>query len=143
MTIARILTAKGADVVSVPPEATGREVAETLARHRIGAVLVRDGEGRVLGIVSERDLVRAMARDGEPPDRIPARVIMTQVLSTVTRTSTIGEALALMTDRRVRHLPVIEAGALLGMVSIGDLVKARIEEAEGEAQALREFVTAA
>lgn len=141
MTIARILGAKGADVVSVGPDATGREVAETLARHRIGAVLVRDGEGRVLGILSERDLVRAMARDGEAPHAVPARAVMTQVLSTVTRVATIGEALALMTDRRVRHLPVMEAGTLLGMVSIGDLVKARIEEAEGEAQALREFVT--
>ncbi|WP_376091996.1 CBS domain-containing protein [Roseomonas sp. CCTCC AB2023176] len=143
MTIARILHTKGAEVVSVPPDASGREIAEVLARHRIGAVLVRDGEGRVVGIVSERDLVRCMARNGEAPDHTPAQGLMTQVLSTVTRATTIGEALALMTDRRVRHLPVMEGGALLGMISIGDLVKARIEEAEHEAQTLREYVTAA
>jgi CBS domain-containing protein len=143
MTIVRILQNKGAEVISVPPDASGREIAEALAKHRIGAVLVRDGEGRVAGIVSERDLVRCMARNGEAPDRMSARDLMTQVLSTVTRATTIGEALSLMTDRRVRHLPVMEGGSLLGMVSIGDLVKARIEEAEQEAQTLREYVTAA
>ena len=141
MTIATILRGKGGDVVSVPPQATGKEVAETLTRHRIGAVLVRDGSGAVLGIVSERDLVRAMAAAGRAPDALAAAEMMTRDLATVTPGSTIADALGLMTDRRVRHLPVMEDGVLRGMVSIGDLVKARIEAAEGEARALRDYVT--
>ncbi len=141
MTIASILQGKGGNVVSVDPEATGKEVAETLTRHRIGAVLVKDRSGTVVGIVSERDLVRAMAAAGRAPDAIAAEEMMTRALATVTPASTIAEALGLMTDRRIRHLPVMEEGVLRGMVSIGDLVKARIEAAEREAQALRDYVT--
>lgn len=141
MTIATILRGKGGDVVSVAPRSTGKEIAETLTRHRIGAVLVRDPSGAVVGIVSERDLVRAMAAAGRAPDALSAEDMMTRSLATVTPASTITEALGMMTDRRIRHLPVLEDGALCGMVSIGDLVKARIEAAEGEARALRDYVT--
>ncbi|ONG44637.1 CBS domain-containing protein [Pseudoroseomonas deserti] len=142
MTIARILNAKGSQVVSVNPVDDAVSVARTLAQHRIGAVLVRDPAGQVLGIVSERDIVRALASQGGTSSALQAQQLMTRLLYTITPTTPIGEALALMTDRRVRHLPVLEdGGGLAGMISIGDLVKARIAEAEQEAQELREFVT--
>jgi CBS domain-containing protein len=142
MTIAKILDGKGSQVVSVGPADDALAIARTLAQHRIGAVLVRDAAGEVLGIVSERDIVRALASQGEASGALQAQQLMTRLLHTITPATAIGEALAMMTDRRVRHLPVIEAGGgLAGMISIGDLVKARIAEAEQEAQQLREFVT--
>lgn len=144
MTIAIILHRKGAEVVSVTGHETVGEVAKTLARHRIGAALVRDGAGDVLGIVSERDIVRAMAMHGTEAIAMPAAQLMTRALHTVTPQTRIGEALSLMTDRRCRHLPVMrEDGSLAGLVSIGDLVKARIEEAVHEAEELRHYVESA
>ncbi|WP_160000349.1 CBS domain-containing protein [Roseomonas sp. 18066] len=142
MTIAKILNGKGSQVVSVGPADDAVAIARTLAQHRIGAVLVRDPAGQVLGIVSERDIVRALASQAAAAGELLAQQLMTRLLYTITPTTPIGEALAMMTDRRVRHLPVLEeGGGLAGMISIGDLVKARIAEAEQEAQELREFVT--
>lgn len=144
MVIANILREKGGAVISVGPGDSAAEIARVLARHRIGAVLVRDPTGKVLGIVSERDLVRAMAQEPEAVPGLLAGALMTQVLHTIGPRSLIVEALAMMTDRRVRHLPVLhEDGALAGMVSIGDLVKARIAEAEMEATELRHYVSTA
>jgi len=144
MTIASILRNKGRDVVSVNAQDGAREIANILAQHRIGAVLVRDAGGDVLGIVSERDIVRCLAAHGQDAVSLPAAKLMTRALHTVTPRTRITEALELMTDRRVRHLPVIEEdGALAGMVSIGDLVKARIDEALHEAEELRHYVETA
>jgi CBS domain-containing protein len=143
MTIATILRNKGSHVVSVAPGDRARDVARILTRFRIGAVLVREPGGPILGLVSERDIVRAMATGAEVPDDLPAEQLMTRSLTTVTPHTGVIEALALITDRRVRHLPVMENGELRGMVSIGDLVKARIEEVVGEAEALREYVASA
>jgi len=149
MVIANILREKGGTVISVGPADTAPDIARVLAQHRIGAVLVRDPTDKVLGIVSERDLVRAMAQSAQAgtPEALSgllAAALMTQVLHTVSPRSLIVEALAMMTDRRVRHLPVLEAdGSLAGMVSIGDLVKARIAEAEMEATELRHYVSTA
>jgi CBS domain-containing protein len=149
MVIANILREKGGTVISVGPADTAADIARVLAQHRIGAVLVRDPTDKVLGIVSERDLVRAMAQSAQAgtPEALSgllAAALMTQVLHTVSPRSLIVEALAMMTDRRVRHLPVLEAdGSLAGMVSIGDLVKARIAEAEMEATELRHYVSTA
>jgi CBS domain-containing protein len=144
ITIATILRDKGSNVVSVGALDALGEVARILAENRIGAVLVRDGAGDVLGIVSERDVVRAMATHGRDAVALAAADIMTRSLHTVTPMSHVTEALGLMTDRRVRHLPVIEAdGGLAGMVSIGDLVKARIAEAVHEVEELRHFVEGA
>jgi CBS domain-containing protein len=142
MTISTILRGKGSSVVSVAPELALVEVARTLVRHRVGAVLVRDGEGPILGILSERDVVRALAEDEGSVDGLVASDVMTRLLHTVTLDTPITRALEMMTDRRVRHLPVLEGGTLRGIVSIGDLVKARIEEAVGEAAALRDYVVA-
>jgi CBS domain-containing protein len=141
MLIVSILRQKGTQVFSVGAEEDVGAVARSLAQHRIGAVLVRDAAGDVLGIVSERDIVRGLATQGEAALRMTAGQLMTRVLHTVTPRTHVVQALSMMTDRRVRHLPVLEDdGRLVGMVSIGDLVKARIAEAEHEAEELRNYV---
>lgn len=144
MTITTILRQKGTQVISVAPGDDIAAVARTLAQHRIGAALVRDAGGDVLGIVSERDIVRALATHGEATLQMTAAQLMTRVLHTATPCMPVVQALTLMTDRRVRHLPVLEGdGRLVGIISIGDLVKARIAEAEQEAEELRNFVVSA
>jgi CBS domain-containing protein len=144
MIIASILSTKGDQVVSVVPDDTVLTVARTLAQHRIGAVLVRDDAGAILGIISERDIVRGMAGHGPGTSLLPASQLMTQEVITVGPQALVTEALALMTERRVRHLPVVEekggTARLVGLVSIGDLVKGRIDEAVHEAQELRAYV---
>lgn len=142
MTIAKILRNKGTEVIGVTPGEDLSTVARTLVRHRLGAVLVRDADGSILGIVSERDIVRALAEEEGVLDGQTAADVMTRKLFTVSPDTPITRALEMITDRRVRHLPVMENGKLCGIVSIGDLVKARIEEAVTEAEALRDYVTA-
>ncbi len=143
MTIQSILRHKGGDVFSVGPGEDATSIAQALAQHRIGAALVRDQDGAVLGIVSERDIVRAVAREGTSALARTARDLMTADLVTAAPSTSVAEALGLMTNHRCRHLPVMDHGRLAGMVSIGDLVKARIAQAEEEAESLRAFVTAA
>lgn len=143
MIVAQVLKTKGSQVISVRAGDSIASITRTLAQHRIGAVLVLEAE-QVLGIVSERDIVRALAALGEAVMRMTAGQLMTRVLFTAGPASTIQDALQLMTDRRVRHLPVLHAdGTMAGMVSIGDLVKARIAEAEGETEALKSYVATA
>ncbi len=144
MVIGSILRTKGDRVVAVGAQDDIGTIARTLSEARIGAVLVRDGGGDVLGLVSERDIVRCVAAHGVGAVSMPAAQFMTRALHTVTPGTKVTEALELMTDRRVRHLPVInEDGSLAGMVSIGDLVKARIDEALHEAEELRHYVETA
>lgn len=144
MIIGSILRTKGSNVVSVGAQDDVGTIARALADHRIGAVLVRDAGGDVLGIVSERDIARCVAVHGAEAVTLPAARLMTRVLHTVTPRTKVTEALEMMTDRRVRHLPVLEEdGSLAGMVSIGDLVKARIDEAVHEAEELRHYVETA
>ncbi|MBX9751232.1 MAG: CBS domain-containing protein [Roseococcus sp.] len=144
MVISNILRGKGSQVISVRTGDCIASITRTLAQHRIGAVLVVEADGTVLGIVSERDIVRAMAAMGEAVSRMTAGQLMTRVLHTVTPHSSVQEALQTMTDRRVRHLPVLDGeGHLVGMVSIGDLVKARIAEAEQETEELKHYVATA
>ncbi len=143
MIVAQVLKTKGSQVISVRAGDSIASITRTLAQHRIGAVLVLEGD-QVLGIVSERDIVRALAALGEAVMRMTAGQLMTRVLFTAGPASTVQDALQLMTDRRVRHLPVLHAdGTMAGMVSIGDLVKARIAEAEGETEALKSYVATA
>lgn len=141
--ISSILKGKGSEVVSVGPEDLVMAVARALTERGIGAALVRDAAGQVLGIISERDIVRGMAAQGQGTTQLPAKRLMTHDLVTVTPQTTVAQAMALMTHHRVRHLPVMEGGKLVGLVSIGDLVKARIEEAEHEAAELRAYVVSA
>ena len=143
MIISKILKGKGAEVVSVGPGDPVHAVARVLTERGIGAALVRDPAGRVLGIISERDIVRGMAIQGQGTTQLPAERLMTRDLVTVTRNTAVTEAMELVTRHRVRHLPVIEGGELVGLVSIGDLVKARIDEALHEAEELRHYVETA
>jgi len=144
MVVQSILRDKGNLVITVHPDDCVASITRTLTQHRIGAALVTEANGTVTGIVSERDIVRAMAGVGEPVMNMTAAQLMTRILHTVTPASTVQQALQMMTEHRVRHLPVLDAqGALVGLVSIGDLVKARIAEAEHEAEELKTYVATA
>lgn len=139
MTIAAILQAKGREVLTAQADQKVWDVLAILAERRIGALPVIEGE-MVVGIISERDVIYDLASEG--PAILDKRVdqIMTAPAVTVTREQTALNALALMTRRRIRHLPVVEDGRLIGIVSIGDLVKRRIDGIEQEANALRDYI---
>lgn len=142
MTIATILAGKGADVVRVDRGTSVAEVVALLSERRIGAVPVMDGDA-VVGILSERDVLHCLADEGAAMLAKRAVEVMTAPPVTVTRDTPILAALGTMTRRRVRHLPVVEGERLVGFVSIGDLVKARVDRAEQEALALREYIQSA
>ncbi|MHB9881017.1 CBS domain-containing protein [Pacificimonas sp. ICDLI1SI03] len=127
------------DVISARPDQPVAEVIGILVQHRIGAVLIMDGD-RIEGILSERDVVRCIGERGESILSEPARAIMTADVITAAPKDSIAAAMASMTRRRIRHLPVLDGGRLVGIVSIGDLVKHRIEEAEREASALKDYI---
>ncbi|MDR6852106.1 CBS domain-containing protein [Sphingomonas sp. BE123] len=139
MTIAAILGGKGSDVVTIGGDATVRDAVALLAEKRIGAVPVVEGD-RVVGIFSERDVIHCLDRAGPAALDQPVRSGMTAPAISVTRDQSVLAALSLMTQRRIRHLPVIEDGSLIGFVSIGDLVKYRIEKIEAEADQMRAYI---
>ncbi len=141
MTVACILKHKGAEVAHVSPSDSIAAVSGLLATRRIGAVLVLDTAGQLLGIVSERDIVRVLARDGAATLEMTAAQLMTSTLVTVTPSTTVEEAMTLMSANRVRHLPVLHDGALAGLVSIGDIVKTRLEQQAHEVDSLRAYVS--
>ena len=140
MTVAAILRHKGIGIAAVAPTTRITEVTVALAQHRIGAVLVRDAAGQLLGIVSERDIVRCLAKSGAACLEMTAAQLMTTQLHTVSPARSTSEVLALMTSSRIRHLPVIEGGALVGLVSIGDVVKAQLGDQAQEVDSLRAYV---
>jgi len=143
MTIARIIEGRrGDEVISCDSNDTMREAVALLAKKRIGAVPVMRG-GSVVGIFSERDVIYKLANEGEACLNRPLADVMTAPPITVETTSLINEALALMTRRRIRHLPVMENGAMVAFISIGDLVKYHTDEVEHEAEALREYIQTA
>lgn len=139
MTIAAVLGGKGHEVVSIAPARTVAEAVQLLAGRRIGAVPVIDGDA-VLGIFSERDVIHSLERDGAVALERRVSDVMTSPAITVRPDESILGALALMTRRRIRHLPVIEGGKCVGVVSIGDLVKHRIDRIESEAEAMRSYI---
>jgi len=139
MGIAAILRDKGRDVAIVGPGDTVGAIVAHLISRRIGAVLVTDGD-RIVGVVSERDVVRGLASHRGDVLALVARDVMTSPVITIAPSDTVAHAMELMTGGRIRHLPVVESGALCGIVSIGDLVKRRIEEAEQEALALKDYI---
>lgn len=139
-TVAAILKHKGYQVASVDPTATIASVAGTLAERRIGAVLVMDRADQLLGIVSERDIVRCLAANGARTLEMTAGQLMTRALQLAHPNTTVAEAMAQMTVGRFRHLPVMERDALVGLISIGDVVKARIMEQEDEVDSLKAYV---
>jgi CBS domain-containing protein len=143
MTIATILQGRGDNaIISISPGMRVVEVVALLADKRIGAVPVIERE-RVVGIMSERDMIYGLRRDGAAFLDREVRDVMTSPVITVASVTSPLEALAMMTRRRIRHLPVVDDGVLVGFVSIGDLVKARIERIEGEAAAMREYIQTA
>jgi CBS domain-containing protein len=139
MTIAAILESKGNSVTSVPPGTRVADLVTLLAEQRIGAVPVVEGD-RVLGIISERDILYGLARDGAAVLEQTVEAVMTSPPVTVARDVPVLSALAQMTRRRIRHLPVVEGDALIGFVSIGDLVKLRVDRIEAEAAAMRDYI---
>jgi CBS domain-containing protein len=141
MLIAQILRTKGDMVFTVGPDTPLGEACALMRARRVGALVVREGEGPVLGIVSERDVVRLVA-DGPDALRRPVREGMTGEVVFAEPRESADALLARMTDRRFRHLPVCEGERLVGIVSIGDLVKVKIDEAEAEAQGLKAYISA-
>lgn len=143
MTIAALLRGREKDkIISVAPGMTVREVIALLAEKRIGAVPVVDG-GSIVGIMSERDVIYGLHSHGAAFLDLPVRETMTSPVISVASEMALLSALAMMTRQRIRHLPVIDGGEFVGFVSIGDLVKARIERIEAEAEAMREYIQTA
>jgi CBS domain-containing protein len=141
MTIAAILKDKG-DIQSLDPDATVAEAVALLAEKRIGAVPVLDS-GQVVGIFSERDVIHCLQVDGGDALRRRIGDVMTKAVKSIGPNESAIGALSLMTQRRIRHLPVIDGGRLVGFVSIGDLVKYRIDRIEADAAAMREYIQSA
>ena len=143
MRITDVLRVKGTRVVTVTPDTTVRQLLAVLAEHRIGAVVVSHDGTSVDGIASERDIVRAFARRGAAAMSEPVTAIYTAEVHTVTPETQIEEVMRMMTERRIRHAPVVLDGNLRGIVSIGDVVKNRIDELETERAALTDYITSA
>ncbi len=140
MSIGSILKAKGSDVISARPDDTAEQVIRLLCAHNIGAVLVRGADGAMLGVLSERDLMHAIGRHGDAALKLTASALMSRSVVSVTSADAVSKAMEIMTARRFRHLPVVDDGKLVGLISIGDVVKERIGAAEEEAKELRAFV---
>ncbi|MCI5077019.1 CBS domain-containing protein [Oricola sp.] len=143
MMVKHILAEKGADVFTLPLDATGQDAVKALATHNVGALVVATPDMVIKGILSERDIVRALNRGGpETLDR-PVSELMTAKVRTCHEESTVPELMETMTQGRFRHLPVERDGKLVGVVSIGDIVKRRIEEIEREAEDIRSYIASA
>ena len=143
MTVSIILAGKGRDVVSIEPNATLASAVALLAEKRIGAALILGAAGRVVGILSERDIVRALAERGAAALEQPVSQTMTRKVSTCTENETISSIMERMTEGKFRHLPVVEQGQLVGIVSIGDVVKHRLQEMERDSAAMRDYILTA
>ncbi len=143
MLVKSILATKGGDVVSIEPTATLETAVHKLAEHRIGALLVLGPDNRVVGILSERDVVRVMAERGAGVLAEPLSQVMTRKVVTCTQADTVASLMELMTTGKFRHVPVVEQERVLGVVSIGDIVKYRLREIEEESTALRDYIQTA
>jgi len=143
MTVKAILSGKGSDVFSIEPTATLDTAVKTLAAHRIGALLVFGPDRRVIGILSERDVVRALAEQGADVLNKPLAQVMTRKVVTCSQTETVGTIMERMTTGKFRHVPVVEQEQVVGIISIGDVVKHRLHEMEREAAALRDYIQTA
>ena len=143
MTVAQILAQKGRAVATVQPQATVRDVVGVLAAKHIGAIVVADADGRMHGIVSERDVVRALATHGCDALDDTVTSIMTADVVTAAESDGIIEVVKTMSHGRFRHMPVVTKGRLAGIISTGDAVKFRLEQMETEQSALREYIATA
>jgi CBS domain-containing protein len=143
MTVKAIMCRKGRDVITIAATATLSDAVRMLAEHRIGAVVISGPERQVAGILSERDIVRALAERGAGALGEPVHQVMTRKVVTCTESETIVNLMERMTVGKFRHLPVVEHGRLQGIISIGDVVKYRLSEMEHESRALREYILTA
>jgi len=143
MTVAVILKHKGSQVETLRPGTTLQQTVGMLAAKRIGAAVVIGGQGEVAGVVSERDIVNALAQHGGAAMSMPIDNFMTREVVTCSMTDTADDLMEMMTRGRFRHVPVVEGGKLVGIVSIGDVVKRRIEDSDLERHAMREYITQA
>jgi len=142
MNVAALLSSKGSSVTTVAPDAPVLEVVRILARHKIGSVLILDDGGAIAGIVSERDIVRGMAAIGPGMLEEPVSNIMTSDVVTCGSTDSVIHIMEKMTRGRFRHVPVVDEARLIGIVSIGDVVKHRIAEVESDVSAMRSYIAA-
>jgi CBS domain-containing protein len=138
--VSSILKHKGHDVVTVAPQQTVSWVVRVLAENRIGAVPVINQEGQLVGIISERDIIRGMAEHADEVVTLPADRLMTREVKTCSSEDQLVDIMEVMTLQRIRHLPVIQNGALHGIISIGDVVKQRLEEVQSDAEELRRYI---
>ena len=140
MKLVELIKGKQKEIIQVGSDRTIAEAADTIAQNKIGALLVDDGAGTIVGILSERDIVRGMSQHGANLQDVKVSELMTSDLIRCAPGDTVNEAMAMMTDRRIRHLPVFDGEQLVGFISIGDLVKCRMMEVQSEAEALRQYI---
>ena len=140
MIVKNILAAKQGDVVTIEPTANLAAAVKLLTERHIGAVVILGADHRVIGILSERDIVRALAEHGPTVLSEPVSQVMLRDVQACSEDDTIGDLMGRMTIGRFRHLPVVQQGKLIGIVSIGDVVKSRVEEIDQEAKTLREYI---
>jgi CBS domain-containing protein len=143
MTVKAILSRKGGDVVTIAPTANLTAAVQLLAARRIGAIIVTGPDNRVAGILSERDIVRTLSERGPAALDENVGAVMTRKVTTCTEADTIAFIMERMTEGKFRHLPVVDQGRLVGVISIGDVVKYRMEEVVHDADALREYIATA
>jgi CBS domain-containing protein len=143
MNVKAILAAKGGDIFSIEPAADLAAAAKLLSTHRIGAVIIRGAGGRLAGILSERDIVRAVSEHGIDALSVSVSQMMTRNVTTCGENDSIADLMERMTAGKFRHMPVLRDGQLIGVVSIGDVVKQRVEEIEQDADALRDYIRTA
>lgn len=140
MNVATILKLKGREVVTASPDTPLLEIARLLGQHKIGCIVIAEDDGKVVGIVSERDIVHELARAGASALEEPVEACMTKTVVNCHESDTMDRLMSEMTAHRFRHMPVLDRGRLIGLVSIGDVVRMRIAEAEMEAAAMREYI---
>src|SRR5512132_4365937 len=147
MNVKAILAAKqrnlGGDIISIEPTADLAAAAKLLSAHRIGAVVIRGAGERLAGILSERDIVRALSEHGADALALPVGQVMTREVATCGEDDTVASIMERMTAGKFRHMPVMANGRLVGLISIGDVVKQRVEEIEGESEAMRDYIRTA
>jgi CBS domain-containing protein len=143
MNVKAILAAKGGEIICIEPTADLAAATQLLSANRIGAVLIRGAGGHIAGILSERDIVRALSQHGAAALSLPIGQVMTREVTTCTEEDNIATIMERMTAGKFRHMPVVSKGHLVGLISIGDVVKLRVGEIESESDALRNYIRTA
>ncbi|WP_305989400.1 CBS domain-containing protein [Roseibium sp. MMSF_3544] len=141
MTVAAILSGKGHNSITASSDALLSDICETLAKHKIGAVVVCSADKTIEGIVSERDIVRVIGTQGPSSLKLPVSSVMTKDVVTCSEENSVNEVMARMTQGRFRHMPVVKDGKLTGVISIGDVVKHKIAQVELEAEQMRHYIS--